>query len=259
MHLKRQKKNKMTDTENIKISLNNFEEYFKIIHNLDVAITKPSIIDENKYNCVFGVLCTLDGVKIKDSFIDFLEKYFNVWVVEQSIINNLYEYPFLKYFELLVKETKQSCLYIHSKGAGRKHDIQEVTRLMWKSEIKNHKDWYFNIIKSETDKIVSTMYTGSVNKNTWFNCFVVNKNVFNDFTIELNEDRYFYECLFRNYKDIKVIGRLSNDIECFEHNMEEDLLKIYNSTLYICNNYLFNEVTKIAPPKQEIILLENLK
>ena len=48
------------------INLDNFENYIYDNYQVRISVETPCVIDENKPNCVFGVLVSLEGLKIKD-------------------------------------------------------------------------------------------------------------------------------------------------------------------------------------------------
>lgn len=218
-----------------KISLKNFSEDIKKLYNADINVIEPQHIDENKYNCVFGVYLSEEGIKIKDEMLSYLPNEFNLWVVEQQTENQIGEYPALKYMELLIKSSEKSCAYIHTKGAFFKNKWQKIVRQLWKDEIIKFKNWYFD--DENEYKIVKSPFVGEFNE-TYFNFFVVNKNVFEDLTIEFNEDRYKYEKLFKDYDDIIVKGRIIDKIK--SSNINDIFLYLednYPIKICVCSTY----------------------
>lgn len=188
------------------------------INNINVI--PPQIINDNKYNCVFGVYLTDEGKKIQNEMMEYLPDIFNVYIIQQlPSENNLFEYPALKFMELLINNTNKSCCYIHSKGAANPTPIQKKIREFWKKEILNYYKIYFNSIENDNIPLVSTMFTGE-QKHTWFNCFFANKNVFKNNTIYLSNDRYYYEKIFNN-TNVNVIGKYVNDAN------QNNVLKIF--------------------------------
>lgn len=49
-----------------------------------------------KRKCVFGVLCTEEGLRIKNEMSAWLNDKYDVFVVEAEPPNTLYEFPFIK-------------------------------------------------------------------------------------------------------------------------------------------------------------------
>jgi hypothetical protein len=182
-------------------------------NNCYVTIKVPKIYDVQKHNCVLGVYATKHGNEYEVEMYEYLHKLFNVYVVVQEpSAENLFEYPALKFMEILIKKCKKPCLYLHTKGAGNPRKLQDTIREFWQFELTHNYQTYIDLVKTNEKKpLVSTMFTGK-EKHTWFNCFVVNEYVFDNFTIPLvKTNRWFYECLFKD-ADAEVLGVLATDI-----------------------------------------------
>lgn len=194
------------------ITLENFTEYIKNTYNVSVNVIKPLEYRDSKPNCVLGVYLTDKGREIEKEMMEYLPAFFNVYIVEQiPSDNNLYEYPAIKYMELITKKTNKSCIYIHSKGAGNYHMVQDKIRRFWKHELTcNLINYIIPLYELPNQPVVTTTFTGS-HKITWFNMFFVNSFVFNDFTVKYDQDRHYYEQLFTN-TNIIVKGIIRNDI-----------------------------------------------
>lgn len=126
--------------------------------------------NENKPLCVFGVLNTKDGLLIRDEMFEWLSKEYEVY----EILHNgaEFEYPALNFMMKLISTKKESCLYIHTKGAVNKNEMQANIRLMWKDEFVNNKQWYINKLKENiNEKVVLCPFTG-IKKTTWLNAFL---------------------------------------------------------------------------------------
>lgn len=194
------------------LMLDNFSDYIKNTHNVIVNVIKPTNYINNKINCVLGVYLTEKGQEIEKEMVEYLQRIFNLYIVEQVPSDNtLYEYPAIKYVELLTKETNNICLYIHTKGAGNYHQIQDKIRNFRKHELTlNLINYIIPLFENYNQPVVTTTFTGS-HKITWFNLFFVNPNVFNFFTVKYDPDRHYYEQMFTN-TNINTIGVLRNDI-----------------------------------------------
>lgn len=70
--------------------------------------------------CVFGILETKHGLKIKQEMLQWLTGKYNVYCVSQKPPGTLFEYPALYFAQWLCKVREVPyLLYVHTKGAAR--------------------------------------------------------------------------------------------------------------------------------------------
>lgn len=171
-------------------------------------------IDEAKPICVFGILNTDTGLKIKDEMIGWLSD--NYSVVELYHNGKCYEYPAIKLAQkLCVDLDVPYTLYIHTKGAVHKTTLQSPLRDMWKREFStDRKQLYINKINTDCPTVV-TLYT-SKRGDTWCNGFFCNKAAWLIKEIYKNTDRYYFEHIFRDENGVKMIGILKEGINAQE-------------------------------------------
>jgi len=194
-----------------------FEEKFsEIFPNIDVkgkvVIAKLTDNKENKPTCVLGILSNDIGLKISKEMLSWLIHNYNVYVVIQQFPGLLYEYPALRFAQwLLETEQIKYLLYCHTKGAARPFVQQTWVRNMWKNEFVDNKDNYIKIVDVDTPSIACPF--SSNEKHTWFNGFFVNKAAMNEHgLITTNKDRYVYEKLFSDDKNVKIVGLVQQEI-----------------------------------------------
>ena len=65
--------------------------------------------------CVFGVLKTKDGIKIRDEMLQWLEPLYDVLKIEQDPPGKLVEYPAIKFACQSAIEMNEPVLYLHTK------------------------------------------------------------------------------------------------------------------------------------------------
>jgi len=106
---------------------------------------------DNKHLCVFGVLKTAEGLKIKEEMLEWLNPLYNVLCIEQDPPGTMFEYPAIKYALKLSIEMNEPVLYIHTKGAANKKTwYQTGVRNIWKNEFSNetHVNEMFNVCEN---------------------------------------------------------------------------------------------------------------
>ena len=202
------------------------ELFFDIEKN--VIVHRPNI-NESKDYCVFGVLKTKLGLKIKDEMLSWLSPIYNVYVVEQEEPGKLFEYPALLFMKFLQIKNKKPCLYVHTKGAAHNNPTQKYVRRLWEDEFINHKDEYFSLVDTGVPTIACP-FTGE-EKITWLNGMVFNYEAANAIIIPPPRKRFYYEQLCRdsvnkeNNLNINVIGRIYNDISVSPYGDYDNPLK----------------------------------
>lgn len=98
-------------------------EVFKDILNPEQTLSVEYIqcIDkESPHICVFGILETKHGLKIKQEMLQWLTGKYNVYCVSQKPPGTLFEYPALYFAQWLCKVREVPyLLYVHTKGGAR--------------------------------------------------------------------------------------------------------------------------------------------
>lgn len=171
-------------------------------------------IEEEKPICVFGILNTPIGLKIKDEMIGWLTD--NYSVVELYHNGMYYEYPPIKLAQKLCIELDVPyTLYVHTKGAFNNTILQAPVRDIWKREFSTDKKFtYINSVNTEEPTVV-TPYT-SAKGHTWYNGFFCNKAAWLQRNIKKESNRYQFECIFFERGNIKLIGVLRENIDAPE-------------------------------------------
>lgn len=165
--------------------------------------------------CVFGILKTEYGLKIKEEMLEWLSPLYDVLQIEQEPPGVLFEYPAIQYTMKLSIETNEPVLYIHTKGAGHPNGWYNKGVLkVWKMEFgeKQRAEEIFNFINHQKSPTVVCPFTGK-SKATWFNAFVVNPSAAKIILDNLKtpnecKDRYYYEVDKCNFPEINVIGSI---------------------------------------------------
>ena len=170
-------------------------------------------------HCVFGILRTAAGLKIKDEMLKWLLPLYKVECVEQDPPGKEFEYPALKRaFETAVA-TNEPVLYLHTKGAANTLEVyQSYVRLIWQKLFGNKErhDACFSAFEFEDEPFVLCPYAGKT-KATWFNGFIVSPKAASIALTRLlkpNEcERHYYEHELFNDPRIHVKGILRNDCD----------------------------------------------
>ena len=171
-------------------------------------------IEEVKPICVFGILNTPMGLKIKDEMIGWLTD--NYSVVELYHNGKCFEYPAIKLAQKLCIELNVPyTLYIHTKGAFNRSMGQQAVRNIWKQEFSTERKFlYINLVESKNPTVV-TPYT-SAKGHTWYNGFFCNKAAWLQRDIKKDSNRYKFERIFFERGSIKLIGVLRENIDAPE-------------------------------------------
>ena len=184
----------------------------------------------NKHLCVFGVLKTEEGLKIKKEMLEWLNPLYEVLCIEQDPPGTMFEYPAIKYALQLSIDMNEPVLYIHTKGAANKKTwYQNGVRNIWKNEFsnENHINEMFEFCKNINKPYVICPFTGNTNI-TWFNAFIVNslaaKAVLPTLKTPTKDNRWYYECIFEKIPDITVYGTLDNN--CHNNKLNEKVNKM---------------------------------
>lgn len=181
----------------------------------------------NKYLCVFGILRTKEGLKIKDEMLKWLQPLYDVICVEQEPPGIEFEYPAIKKALELSIEKNQPVLYIHTKGASNTAEVyQSYVRKIWQKlfgHVERQKQCFSAL---DNSPMVLCPYTG-ISKATWFNAFIVNASAAKIALAHIKKpsecNRYFYEQQLFNDKEILVKGILRND--CDDSKIMSKLIK----------------------------------
>ena len=193
-------------------------------------IIEKTYIEHTKPYCVLSVLDTESGRMIANEMLSAYSKYYDVHIVKHD--GSEYEYPGIYYTRKLCLETKESVLYIHTKGAGNHiprnpqnyinskilsysgatMDVwQETVRKMWEHEFITKQTLYFSKINNSTEPLIVCPFTGP-DKSTWNNGFIMTYNAALKIKeIKKSTDRYFFEHMFKN-EQVKVVGTVYRDL-----------------------------------------------
>lgn len=203
--------------------------------------------------CILGCLDTDEGKRICDEMEYWLKKEHDVFTVHQNPPGTLFEYPAIKTVIQTAITMDEPVLYLHTKGAGnpipkdyqhrmmhrtinfpataKPEDCQKIVRNMWKHEFTGERLKLYLEKVNTSEPIVCCPYTGK-EKVTWQNGWVINpsaaKILKNQFTYDKN--RYYFETLFSNINEIKVIGIRGNHCdlkEPFHKSMWDDIWRFY--------------------------------
>ncbi len=191
----------------------NLTEIYKDVQNPEVSISIEYIPCECgtvTRTCVFGVLASERGLKIKKEMLSWLTKEYNVYCVNQAVPGRLYEYPALRFAQWLCSQGDEWVLYVHTKGAAKPRLTQMKVRKMWK----------YQFTGSAAEDYISSLDNYDVvcpllgpNNETWHNGMFISKSAFEKIgDIVLSDDRYHYQRLFRRSK-IKARGILKEKME----------------------------------------------
>lgn len=194
---------------------------------------------------VLGVLLSERGKSIKQEILDNLPMH--SWsCIEQEMPGKYAEYPALKHAIKVAIEMNEPVLYLHTKGAYNEipkisgkisfhtfmpsganlKDWQPSVRKMWYHEFGENIDKYLETV-NENKPIVACPYTGS-GKATWQNGFIMNPLAAKELqkVFHFTTNRYWYEVMFGECKNVEVKGIISNKI-CYP--MNDNRFEMYKS------------------------------
>lgn len=197
---------------------------------------------------ILGVLKTQRGLLIKDEILKNLNNH-HLLTIEQDPPGKQAEYPALKYAIKLSIDLNEPVLYLYTKGAfneipfipkipGRKSidtfmpsnatlkDWQSCVRKMWYHEFGKNIDKYLETV-NENKPIVACPYTGP-GKATWQNGFIMNPLAAKELQkiFKFTTNRYWYEVMFGECKNVEVIGIINNTIS---YPMNDSRFEMYKS------------------------------
>lgn len=200
----------------------------------ECGITLEAYLDKNSdIICVFGCLLTEAGKKIKQEMLEWILPKYDCYVVNQEAPGELFEYPALLMAKKISKMYNKPVLYLHTKGAANSKNIydQNKCRMIWKDEFINHYNEYFAELKKDK-KIAKVLcpFTGS-EKSTILNGFIANVIAWKKVNIPEPIERYRYEHLFTSLKDVKMFGRIMNDVNILKRT------NTFNKMLSYINNF----------------------
>ena len=175
--------------------------------------------------CVFGVLKTKDGIKIRDEMLQWLEPLYDVLKIEQDPPGKLVEYPAIKFACQSAIEMNEPVLYLHTKGAANPNTwIQVPTRHVWKKEFgdKERAEKLFEIARDCPDPMVVCPFSGT-GRETWFNGFIINPKAAK---ILLENLKKLLDTCNSNF----LTNKAEITVECNPFDANEDFFKV----LYAC-------------------------
>jgi hypothetical protein len=171
-------------------------------------------IEEEKPICVFGILNTSLGLKIREEMMLWLPKHYSIIEVYHN--GKCYEYPPIKLAQKLCLELGVPyTLYVHTKGAFNITIGQAPVRDIWKNEFSTDKRFaYLNAIDTTEATVVAPYISDE--GHTWYNGFFCNKAAWGKKKIEKNTDRYYFEHMFTLNDNIKLIGIIKEGMSAVE-------------------------------------------
>ena len=161
--------------------------------------------------CVFGVLKTDAGIRIKQEMLEWLTDIYNVIAVIQDAPGILFEWPALYCAQATSISMNKPILYLHTKGAGNSNTRykQSYVRKLWKDEFYYHKKDYIESVNTKTPIVACPIISNEL-KITWWNGFIANPKAWELIgTIQPNTNRFVYEQLFKN-SSVNVFGRITS-------------------------------------------------
>lgn len=177
------------------------------------GITLESYMDKDTdIICVFGCLLTEAGKKIKEEMLPWILEKYDCIVVNQEPPGKLFEFPAMKMAKLISMKYNKPVLYLHTKGAAHSKNVYDQIncRLIWKDEFSSHYDWYKEHIL-ENESVILLPFCGKQH-STILNGFIASPLAWSKVNIPEPAERYRYEHIFNTVKDVKLIGRLMNDV-----------------------------------------------
>ena len=228
--------------------------------------------------CVFGVLDTPKGRCIENEMLTWLSENYDVFSLYHD--GTEYEYPAIKFTHELCLDSKETVLYIHTKGAGNfiprneyayinenikvpanatMRDWQKTVRRMWKHELTNNKEKYLLACNLNAPNVI-TQFTGG-KKSTWNNSFFLTFQAAQKIKeIKKSPDRYFYEHMFEK-ENVNVIGVVYNDITTSSdiNKMQSYIWKHYEKNKIIVSFTTYKQRVKYAPIVIESLLKQTFK
>ena len=157
----------------------------------------------------YAVLCSVqntEGKKIEEEQLEWLTKNYNVYVVRHD--GSLFEFPGLRFLQMMTIRTGKPMLYIHTRGAFHRWKTTLPTRRMWEHEFGSEQQKYFDLVNTD-EPTVACPFSGQ-SKYTLYNGFVANAAAMAAIpTIEQSADRFIYEKIFEG-SNVNVIGTIIN-------------------------------------------------
>lgn len=168
------------------------------------------INETGKYLCVFGWVDNDRGNEIANRMLEWLRRSdYCIHAVHHN--GMLYEWPALHYMQELCKNTGESCLYIHTRGAYNRWKTTQPTHKMWQHEFGELQDNYFQLVNQE-QPAVACPFTGA-GKHTFYNGFVANAAAMAAIPeLQPQEDRMKFEYIFKD-SDVRMYGTVFNNLE----------------------------------------------
>lgn len=143
--------------------------------------------------CILGVLLTPAGLEIEQYMLSWLTQAYNVIAIRQPAPGTLFEYPALRYAQLLALQNNEPVLYLHTKGAANPGRTQRRILNLWRNEFVDSKPAYEQHLP-EADVLLP--FSGPEHV-TWLNGFIATPKAYAAIPpIVLSQDRYVYEGLF---------------------------------------------------------------
>lgn len=186
-----------------------------------------------KRKCVLGVLKTEEGLRIKEEMLAWLEPFYDVETVEVEPPNDVeFELPFLKRACEVALESRESVLYLHTKGAAMPNRAQPIVREMWRRVFTNERDTYFKVVDERNEAAASALFVAPKRKICWYNGFVLNVKAAENIlkVLKVHEDRYWFEQSMLSEANVDVVGPL----------MYEEGNQVWQMTeRYVLNNKMY--------------------
>lgn len=166
--------------------------------------------------CVFGILESKHGLKIKEEMLQWLSTNYNVYCVSQKSPGKFFEYPALCFAQYLCQRREVPyLLYLHTKGAARSSIIQSRIRSMWKNQFTWNIQIYLRSLTEENYDVVCPLL--GPNNETWYNGLYITSSAFGKIPdITLSKDRYVYQRLFSKSLEVKIKGILKQNINAIQ-------------------------------------------
>lgn len=198
-------------------SYNEVYSYSKSLPKLKLALSERAVDAAMHYSVTkiengdkpWAVLCSAQneqGKQIEEEQLAWLKEKYNIYLVRHDC--TLFEYPGLRFLQMMTIRTGKPMLYIHTRGAFHRWKTTLPTRRMWEHEFGVEQQKYFDLVNTY-EPTVACPFSGK-SKYTLYNGFVANAAAMAAIpTIEQSSDRFIYEKIFEG-SNVNVIGTIVN-------------------------------------------------
>lgn len=205
------------DYQNTAQSYNDVDGYSASLPKGKLALSEQAVDKVMHYSITkiensdkpWAVLCSAQneqGKEIEEEQLAWLKEKYNIYLVRHDC--TLYEYPGLRFLQMMTIRTGEPMLYIHTRGAFHRWKTTLPTRRMWEHEFGSEQQKYFDLVNTD-EPTVACPFSGQ-SKYTLYNCFVANAAAMAAIpTIEQSADRFIYEKIFEG-SNVNVIGTIIN-------------------------------------------------